>query len=95
MVNKNHLDGDCGHRQCRGMDLDEYLTKSYLTLAAFAERLAAETGDRVAVQTVWNWRHKVRSPELATAVAITKITNGAVQPQELVMVVSGRIEDFD
>ena len=42
-------------------------------------------GDRVAVQTVWNWRHKVRTPELATAVAITKITCGAVQPQELVM----------
>ena len=88
MVNKNPLDGDRGHRQCHGMDLDEYLTKSDLTLAAFAEQLAAETGDRVAVQTVWNWRHKVRSPELATAVAITKITGGAVQPQELVMKVT-------
>ena len=85
MANKGPLDGDWRQRQCHAMDLDEYLTKSDLTLAAFAELLSAEMGDRVAVQTVWNWRHKVRTPELATAVAITKITCGAVQPQELVM----------
>tara|TARA_R110000868_G_scaffold124041_3_gene328169 strand:- start:72 stop:290 length:219 start_codon:yes stop_codon:yes gene_type:complete len=68
------------------MDLDEYLTKSDLTLAAFAELLSAETGDRVAVQTVWNWRRKIRSPELASALAIVKITGGAVQPSDLVMI---------